>query len=208
MKIDIVSIKNHIVNGDLENGIDLLLREINNTKYEPSGILISAKYQKYKGEINRGIIGEGVGQRAFNKIIFETIELISEIRDDFFINDVLYGQLLLFETPYGQITPVNERVYLDAFVNNKTRCIAWELNMEYPTVKKELGTTLFWYVIKPDKSRSPKYTTSLDLKTAWSSSYKAASWGKDGFGDWELGRYELVVELPGKQSRSSVFTIE
>jgi hypothetical protein len=118
--------------------------------------------------------------------------------------------LRFFESGYDML-PREERVYAQRFASGTTRCINWELNLEYPAPGRRIdfqitainlrdnGTPL-WEEIR-------RQTMDAHVEATWTRSYHWWGYGWPDPGNWESGSYRVDLYVEGKKIASAPFEI-
>ena len=207
MNIQIEKIKNLIIEGELDDALNLLNEGANNTSFENDSTLLFSRFNKLKKEKNNNIISEDLEQLEYNKITIATLNLLDTITNSFFYDDVIYENLMFFETPKENIVPKDNREYFTEFETEKVRHVGWELYMRYPPVLHSFNYTIKWQVIKPNNKVMPKVTNEFTLHSGWSNSWIAASWGSENYGTWEKGKSTIKIYIGEKLISEGDFLI-
>ncbi|MDZ4679860.1 MAG: hypothetical protein SH848_07075 [Saprospiraceae bacterium] len=208
MKIPLEKIKNLVIEGELEDALNLLNEGAESTPFENESTLLFSRFNKIKKEKSNNIISEEIEQREHNKIVVSILELLDNALNSFFYDEVLFDKLLFFETPQEVLTPKQDRQYFTEFDSEKTRCIGWELFMRYPKIINNFDFTIKWQLIKANNQVMPKVISEFNLQEGWTNSWMAHSWGTTNPGSWEKGKSAIKLYIGDKLVSEGAFLIK
>lgn len=208
MNIRIDSIKECLIKGELGSGINMLIEDTKNTDYEIEGVLLAAKYNKFRKEKSLGVINPDSEEIRYNRIVIDIIEFLNEVLTKYVHDEVVYEGVKFFETPREELIKEDKRIYKKRFLSDETRHIAWELSMLIQRLKFDINFVVKWYIELPDGNFSPKYTTEFVLKKGWSNPWHSRSWGRKNYGELDKGKYKVYFEVRGKKVLEDEFYID
>jgi hypothetical protein len=208
MKISIEKIKNLLTEGELTSALNILTEEAKGTSFEIESTLLISRFNKVTKEKNNNIISEELEQIEYNKIVISTLELLSRAVYSFFCNEVLFEEILFYETSQEYLTPKQNREYATEFYTEKVRHIGWELPMRYPKIINTFNYVIKWHIIKPTGKITPTITSEFSLQTGWTNSWVAHSWGDEKFGTWEKGISAVKLYIGDKLISEGKFLIK
>ena len=100
MKISkfIFEVKNKLAQGELKQGLDMLIStiEYDDSTTQNSLIVISASFEELKKEKNRGVVRDTDYSLRYNKILVQILEIIDDVTKD-------YNIPIIYNFPAGHL---------------------------------------------------------------------------------------------------------
>jgi hypothetical protein len=122
-------------------------------------------------------------------------------------NDVDFIGVKLFETGYDAV-PQSERVYSTHFSKSNTRYIFYEAEVRNNLYNVRSNTVkIYAEYYKADESLFGDPAFEYTIPSDWSTAYLWQGWGWNEPGNWETGRYKVVLFIAGKRLTEIYFTI-
>jgi hypothetical protein len=103
--------------------------------------------------------------------------------------------------------PYDQREYKTRFSKSATRCINWELNLEFPDPGRRIDfeITAVWY--NPDGSVLNRQQKPSRIETGWTDSQHYIGWGWREPGNWDPGIYRIELFIEGQKVAGGSFEI-
>lgn len=193
MHLDFEQIKDFITSGELEKALKILETGTENSPFNVEASFLQARELKNRNQSGLGLINEEAAQLEYNKITFSALELLEKVRHHFLTTEIVYDNLLFYETPRELFVAKEERIYLQSFEKSKTRHIAWEMGLKYPALVAPLTFQALWLVYLNGKLVSQKMHRNFTLDPSWGNSWVSDSWGYQEFDRWTPGKYSMEV---------------
>lgn len=112
-----------------------------------------------------------------------------------------------FETE-KELINYDKRTYRKEFERSRTRFIAWEINLEYPTKTRQTGFEIMeiWY--SPNGTRIYRNISNSSIERNWNNSYHAGGYGNSEWGKaWQAGIYKVELYIDGAMIGTYSFKI-
>jgi len=122
-------------------------------------------------------------------------------------SDVDFMGVKLFETPYD-ILPQSDRVYTTHFKKFQTEYIAFEAEMRNNLYNIRSNTVkIYSEYYKSDGTLVGEPVVEYTLPSDWETAYLWTGWGWKEPGNWETGRYKVILLMDGKKLTEMYFTV-